>query len=119
MSFDDAENQFPEDADGHRDCRQEIARLTEELKITRASLDHTNGKRTEALRSLGIILELLVEIRDKWIPSLERDAREPDKTLCNTLSIRSRLARVVPEHTYPKTGCTHGSDSDDCPDCRH
>lgn len=32
MSFDDAENQFPEDSDGHRDCRQEIARLTFELE---------------------------------------------------------------------------------------
>jgi len=102
MSFDDAENQFPEDSDGHRDCRQEVARLTEELKAARASLDHANGKRTEALRGLSEALLLLMEIRDKWTPALERDAREPDKTLCNALSIRSLLARVVPEHQYPR-----------------
>ena len=102
MSFDDTENQFPEDADGHRDCRQEVARLTEELKTARASLDRTSGKRIEALRELSGALMLLMEIRDKWVPALERDAREPDKTLCNILGIRSGLVRIVPEHQYPR-----------------
>ena len=55
----------------------------------------------ELKTKLAMMTEALLEIRDRWIPTLRRDAREADKTDCNAGSIAFLLARVVPLHAYP------------------
>lgn len=47
--------------------------------------------------------DLVLAIRDKWVPALLRDALEADKTDCNAQSIRYAIARVLPEHSHPPT----------------
>ena len=44
MSFDDGENQFPEDAAGHRDCRMEIDQLRKELAESEAQREAMRAK---------------------------------------------------------------------------
>lgn len=45
----------------------------------------------------GDLMRAIVDIRDKWVPALLRDAREADKTDCNAHSVFSVCVRVAPQ----------------------
>lgn len=63
--------------------------------------------------------EALLEIRDKWIPALRRDAIEGDKTLCHAGGIAFLLAHVVPEHAFPSSEKTafEAISQSECAEC--
>ena len=44
--------------------------------------------------------DALVEIVEKWVPALLRDAREADKTDCNAQSIRGLIIRTLPGRNF-------------------
>lgn len=69
--------------------------------VTMMENQHSGCFPPEADEIISDLRKALIEIRDKWVPALRRDANEGDKTLCHAGGIAFLLAHVVPECDYP------------------
>lgn len=87
MNYDRAEN-------------AKLRRMLETLRTEKKTIERWARAQHEADgRVIAQLSKALREIRDKWVPAILRDAREPDKTHCNALSVRSVIVRVLPGET--------------------
>lgn len=89
--------------------REEVARLKAELATQEKRANDNGQERDEAITAwrkaenaltqaqsdIRAAREVLLEIRDKWVPALNRDALEADKTNCNAQSINYRVVVVL------------------------
>lgn len=79
----------------------EVARLRNRATLV-DGMRETERAMAEGARSEAATLrEIVLRVRDKWVPALLRDAREPDKTDCNAHSILAEIVRVLPGAPSP------------------
>lgn len=53
--------------------------------------------------------KVLIDIRDRLIPNIERHASEGDKVICGAGAILSKLAPIIPIFKFPVTPPRGGS----------
>lgn len=81
--------------------RVELGRRGDDIDEWRTTMIERNQE-VDALRaSLAEARKALLEIRDKYLPAIRRDAPEADKTICHVGGLAFLLARVVPACDFP------------------
>jgi chromosome segregation ATPase len=88
MGPDNAENQYPEDADGHRECRQEISALRDKIEKLEAAPYHSVKAAMERAEAK------LAECREAWQHFVKKHKEEKSRAEALKYELDSMVKHV-------------------------